>query len=139
MPLEITETTLNGVSVLSPIGRITLGEETAQLREKVKETLSNGNWLKLRWGWPNRVVLDLEKVSFIDSAGLGALVAAYISATNQGATIKLARVAKRTREIMGLTKLATVYEIHDSVEAAIKSFPLVEPAATSSDNTGRGE
>jgi anti-sigma B factor antagonist len=69
-----------------------------------------------------RLVLDLGEVSYIDSAGLGTLVAGYTSSQSQGATMKLANLTKRFREQLNITKLVTVFDVYDSVEAAVKSF-----------------
>ena len=61
-------------------------------------------------------------VSRIDSAGLGALVWGYTSAQNQGATLKLANLTKRFRELLNITKLVTIFETYDNVDDAVKSF-----------------
>jgi anti-sigma B factor antagonist len=113
MALHVVEKESNGVTVLALSGRVTLGEESGQLRNKVKEVLGKGK---------TRLVLDLGDVSYIDSAGLGTLVSGYTSAQNQGATMKLANLTKKFREQLNITKLVTIFEVFDSVEAAVKSF-----------------
>jgi anti-sigma B factor antagonist len=67
-------------------------------------------------------VLDLGNVNYIDSAGLGTLVAGYTSSQSQGAGMKLANLTKRFREQLSITKLVTVFEVFGSVEEAIRSF-----------------
>ncbi len=74
-------------------------------------------------------MLDLGNLSFVDSAGLGALIAARTSVVNRGAGIKLANLTKKIRDALTITKLVTVFDVYDSVEAAVNSFPQVEPAA----------
>ena len=86
MALNVIEKEVNGVTVLQLIGRVTLGEESSQLRTKLKDLLSQGK---------TRLVLDLAEVTYIDSAGLGTLVAGFTSAQNQGASLKLANLTKR--------------------------------------------
>ena len=113
MALQIVEKEINGVTVLALSGRITLGEESNQLRTRIKDILGQGM---------KRLVLDLGNVSYIDSAGLGTLVAGYTSAQSQGASMKLANLTKRFREQLHITKLVTVFEVYDSVEGAVKSF-----------------
>jgi len=113
MALQIVEKESGGVTILGLSGRITLGEESNQLRSHIKEMLSGG---------AKRLVLDLGEVSYIDSAGLGTLVAGYTSSQSQGATMKLANLTKRFREQLNITKLVTVFDVYDSVEAAVKSF-----------------
>jgi anti-sigma B factor antagonist len=113
MALQILEKQIDGVSVLDAVGRITLGEESNQVRIKIKEMLGKGK---------SQIVLDLAEVSYIDSVGLGTLVAGYTSAQNQGATLKLANLTKRFRELLNITKLVTIFDTYDSVDDAVKSF-----------------
>ena len=113
MALQTVEKETSGVTVLALSGRITLGEESNQLRTKIKEILGQGM---------KRLVMDLGNVTYIDSAGLGTLVAGYTSSQSQGASMKLANLTKRFREQLNITKLVTVFDVYDSVEAAIKSF-----------------
>ena len=113
MALNVVEKEITGVTVLEMAGRITLGEESNLLRTKLKDILSQGK---------TRLVLDLGEVSYIDSAGLGTLVAGYTSAQNQGATLKLANLTKRFNEQLNITKLVTVFEVFNSVQDAVKSF-----------------
>jgi anti-sigma B factor antagonist len=112
MALKIEEKNVDGVTVMSLSGRITLGEESSRLRTKLKELLEEGK---------TRVVLDLGEVSYMDSAGLGALVAGYTSARNRGLSLKLANLTKRISEQLYITKLVTVFDVYDSVESALKS------------------
>ena len=113
MALQIVEKESGGVTILDLSGRITLGEESNQLRTHIKEMLAEG---------AKRLVLDLGDVSYIDSAGLGTLVAGFTSSQSQGAVMKLANLTKRFREQLNITKLVTVFDVYDSVEAAVKSF-----------------
>ncbi len=113
MALQIVEKDSNGVTVLQLSGRIVLGDESGQLRNRLKDTLEKGK---------TQVVLDLANVNYIDSGGLGTLVAGYTSAQNQGASIKLANLTKKVHEQLHITKLVTVFEVFDSTDAAIKSF-----------------
>ena len=113
MALQISEKQIEGVTILDFVGRITLGDESNQVRIKIKEVLSKGK---------SQIVLDLAGVSYIDSAGLGMLMAGYTSAQNQGATLKLANLTKRFNELLNITKLVTIFDTYDSVDAAVKSF-----------------
>ena len=113
MALNVVEKEVSGVTVLQLIGRVTLGEESNQLRNKLKDTLSQGK---------TRLVLDLGEVTYIDSAGLGTLVSGFTSAQNQGANLKLANLTKRFNEQLNITKLVTVFDVYDNVQDAVKSF-----------------
>jgi anti-sigma B factor antagonist len=113
MALQIVEKESGGVTILALSGRVTLGEESNQLRSHIKDMLAEG---------AKRLVLDLGNVTYIDSAGLGTLVAGYTSSQSQGAVMRLANLTKRFREQLNITKLVTVFDVYDSVEAAVKSF-----------------
>lgn len=113
MALRIDTKETNGVKVLTLTGRVTLGDESNQVRSKIKELLAQGD---------KRLVLDLRNVSYIDSSGLGTLVAAYTSARNEGGDIRLANVTKKFDELLNITKLVTIFDVYDSVEDAMKAF-----------------
>ncbi|MCL5670246.1 MAG: STAS domain-containing protein [Acidobacteria bacterium] len=113
MALRMDTKESNGVTVLTLAGRITLGDESNHMRNKVKELLEQGN---------KKLVLDLGGVSYIDSAGLGTLVAAFTSARNRGADIKLANITEKFDELLSITKLLTVFSVYKSVEDAVQSF-----------------
>jgi anti-sigma B factor antagonist len=118
MPLKIAETDSTGVTVMTLSGRITLGDESHQLRNRIKAALGKGK---------KRLVLDLGDVTQIDSAGLGTLVSAYTTAANSGGQMKLAKLTKKFSETLAITKLVTVFEVYDSVEDAVKSFGRAQP------------
>ncbi len=113
MPLQIVEKESGGATVLELSGRIKLGEESNQLRTKIKDILAQGK---------TRLVLDLANVGYIDSAGLGTLVSGYTSAQSQGASVKLANLTKKLNEQLHITKLVTVFEVYNTVEEAVKAF-----------------
>src|ERR1035437_4661901 len=113
MALAMVEKEISGVTILQLAGRITLGDESNALRTKIKELLGQGK---------TRLVIDLAEVTYIDSAGLGTLVAGFTSAQNQGASLKLANLTKRFHETLNITKLVTVFDVFDTAAQAIKSF-----------------
>ena len=113
MQLRIGVRQLNdGIVVVDCAGRIVFGEETAELRDQVK-ALTSGN---------NRIILNLADVNYIDSGGLGTLVALYTTARNAGGAVKLARLTQRVGDLLQVTKLLTVFEVYNSEEEAVQSF-----------------
>jgi anti-sigma B factor antagonist len=112
MELKVTTKTKDGILVVDCIGRIVFGEESSLLRETVKQAIA-GN---------NRVVLNLGEVSYIDSGGLGTLVALRTTAQNAGGTIKLTNLTKRVGDLLQVTKLLTVFDVYNSEAEAIDSF-----------------
>ena len=113
MALRMTDRDVNGVTVLEIEGRIVLGEESNAFREKVKSLLAAGK---------KKIVLNLSNVSYIDSAGLGTLVATFHSARAQGATLKLSHLGAKFKEVLQVTKLMTVFDTYENEGAAVQSF-----------------
>lgn len=109
----MTNREVDGVSVVALEGRIVLGEESNALREKVKGMINEGK---------KKVVLNMQNVTFIDSAGLGTLVAAHHSAKSQGAALKLAHLGSKFQEVLQITKLLTVFDVYNSEAEAVASF-----------------
>ena len=112
MQLKLTVRTVGDIVVVDCAGRIVFGEESADLRDTVRMVINQSK----------RVVLNLSGVTYIDSAGLGALVAAHHSARAQGASLKLSNLGTRFQEILQVTKLLTVFDVYDSEAAAVHSF-----------------
>jgi len=115
MNLKLTNSEVNGVSVVQLDGRIVLGEESNSLREKLKSLIAEGK---------KKIVLNMAGVKYIDSAGLGTLVAAHLSAKNQGASARLCHLGDKFHEIMQVTKLLTVFDVYDTEAAAVGSFQI---------------
>jgi len=111
--LKLLERDVNGIAVLDLEGRIVLGEESNAMRERVKELLANGK---------TKIILNMDNVTYIDSAGLGTLVAIFHSAKQQGATLKLTNLGSKFREVLQVTRLLTVFEVFDTETAAVQSF-----------------
>ena len=113
MALKMTNREVDGVSVVALDGRIVLGEESNALREKVKSLIAEGK---------KKVVLNMANITFIDSAGLGTLVAAHHSAKSQGAALKLAHLGSKFQEVLQITKLLTVFDVYNSEAEAVATF-----------------
>jgi anti-sigma B factor antagonist len=113
MAIRITDRVLKGVAVVTIEGRIVLGEETNALRETVRTLLATGQ---------KKILLNMENVTYVDSSGLGTLVASHASAQTQGASLKLCNLSPKIKELLLVTKLVTVFEFYDSEEEAINSF-----------------
>ena len=113
MALKITDRVVDGVTVEELEGRIVLGEESNALREKVKSLLAAGQ---------KKVVLNMYNVTYIDSSGLGTMVALHTSARSQGASMKISNLGAKFQEILQVTKLVTVFDAYPSEAAAVGSF-----------------
>jgi anti-sigma B factor antagonist len=112
MQLKIETHAANGVTVVSCQGRIVVGDEASGLRQEVKRVLQT----------TGQVVLNLAGVTYIDSTGLGTLVGLYSSARSAGGDIKLCGLGHRFREVLQITKLATVFEAYETEQQAVSAF-----------------
>src|SRR5437660_2571787 len=112
MNLKMSEKVVDGITVLSVSGRVVFGDEASALRDKVKALLATSKQL----------VLNLGGVSYIDSGGLGILVSLYTSARASGGDIKLANLTQRVGDLLQITKLLTVFDVHEGEQNAIDSF-----------------
>lgn len=113
MPLYIVEKIVDDVTLLDLRGRITLGDETVALRERVKKLVEDGH---------TRLILNLEQVEYIDSVGLSSLVACYTASRKQGGDLKLLHLTKRVRDLLQITRLITVFDCYDTLEQAQQSY-----------------
>ena len=113
MKLNIHDSEVEGVSILNLAGRITLGEECNVLRERVKHLLASNK---------KKILLDLGDVNFIDSTGVGTLVASFTSTQAQGGALKLVNLTKKFQETLQVTRLLTVFESYDDETKALSSF-----------------
>jgi anti-sigma B factor antagonist len=122
MALDFRTVTRGDVAIVYLSGAILFGEESASLRSLVRDLLNQSN----------QIVLDLKEVSYVDSGGLGTLVALYASARKVGGEIKLSRLGRRANEVLQITKLMTIFDVFDDVDAATASFaqaPLKQKSA----------
>lgn len=118
--MKMTNSEVDGVSVVTLDGRIVLGEESNSLREKLKSMLAEGK---------KKIVLNMVNIKYIDSSGLGTLVAAHVSAKTQGASVRLCNLGKKFHEVMQITKLLTIFDVYDTEAAAVSSFQTVLAAS----------
>ena len=113
MSAKLSPRQVGDVTVIDVSGRITLGEGSSNLREGIRDLMAKGN---------KKVLLNLGEVSYIDSSGIGELVSGFTSVANQGGQLKLLNLTKRVQDLLQITKLYTVFEVHDDEAKAIRSF-----------------
>ena len=113
MTLKISTREQEGVTIMSCNGRIVFGDESGALRDAIKGLIAEGK---------SNLVINLGGVSYIDSGGLGTLVSLYTSARNAGGDIKLANLTQRVGDLLQITKLLTVFEVHEGEANAIAAF-----------------
>lgn len=113
MAVKMTNHEVEGVTVVDLDGRIVLGEESNSVREKLKSMTAAGK---------KKIVLNMDNIKYIDSAGLGTLIAAHLSAKTAGASLRLCNLGSKFREVLQITKLLTVFDVYDTEAAAVSSF-----------------
>jgi anti-sigma B factor antagonist len=104
---------VDDVTCVDLSGRITLGEGSTVLRDTVRELLGRGQ---------KKILLNLGDVTYIDSSGIGELVSGFTTVANQGGQLKLLNLTKKVHDLLQITKLYTVFEVHNEEAAAIRSF-----------------
>ena len=113
MALTAKTRQVGNVAIVDLSGKVTLGENTGILRDELSSLLAQGK---------KNIVLNMKDVSYVDSAGLGELVGAYTTATNQGGAVKLLHMQSKMRDLMQITKLHTIFPAYEDEQAAVASF-----------------
>jgi anti-sigma B factor antagonist len=111
--MQIEERPTGDIVVLDLKGKMTLGEGDELLKDKINSLVHQGR---------RKVVLNLEGVPYIDSAGLGEIVRTFTTISRQGGSMKLLNLTKRITDLLSITKLLTVFETYDNEADAVRSF-----------------
>ncbi len=113
MALDITGRDVDGVRVLSLKGRVVFGDEATALRDEVKSLIDSGN---------KKVVLNMSNITFVDSAGLGALVSAHNVTRTNGGALRLCHLGPKIMHMLEMTNMHTVFLVSASETDAIRAF-----------------
>ena len=123
MQLNMSERQVDAVTILDLSGKLTIDQGAQRLKDKVNSLVQQGR---------TAVVVNLGDVSYIDSGGLGQLVASYTSLKKASGTLKLLNLNKRNHDLLSITRLVTLFDTFDSEDDAVNSFysPAVASAVT---------
>ena len=113
MSVSMKTRRVNDVVVLDLSGRLVMGEATLLFREAIRRYIADGN---------RRFVINLGEVSYVDSAGLGELVATYTTIRKQGGDVKLLNLTTKMKDLLQITKLLTVFETFENEGEAVRSL-----------------
>jgi anti-sigma B factor antagonist len=113
MSLKASSREIDGVIVIDLDGRITLGDGSALLRDLIRENLTKGH---------TKLLLNLAAISYLDSTGLGELVSGYRLVKSNGGELKLLKLNKKVSDLLQVTKLYAVFDIHNDESQAVASF-----------------
>jgi anti-sigma B factor antagonist len=111
--LNIEERRIGDVTILDMDGNIRIGGSNIALQQAIRGLVDEGR---------NQIVLNLARVAYIDSSGLGELIAGHVTLNKNGGQIKLLHLTQRLQELMTITKLLTVFDVYDDESQALDSF-----------------
>ena len=111
--MKLSDREQDGVMILEPRGKIMGGPDATMLHDKLYEFIQQGK---------TRVVIDLSRIEWMNSTGLGILIQGYTTLRNSDGQLKLAEVTEKIQSLLTITKLAAVFDSYNSVEDAIASF-----------------
>lgn len=111
--MKISTRERDGVVILEPKGKITIGVGDVALRDAVLEQVDGG---------AEKLLMNMSGVTTMDSSGIGELVSAYTSVKNRGGTLKLLNLPPKINDILQITQLITVFEVFDDEDEAVASF-----------------
>lgn len=111
--MKATSRTSGNVEIIALEGKITIGSGDTQLRDVITNAVSAGK---------TNVLLDLSKVTTIDSSGIGELVGSYTTVTNRGGKLKLLHLPAKLNELLHVTQLITVFEVYEDEADAVASY-----------------
>src|SRR5688572_32695087 len=117
--MEITERTVGAISILDLRGKLTIGERAQLPKDKSESLVFQGR---------TQVIVNLAAVPYIDSGGLGQLVACYTTLAKAGGRLKLLNVGTRNHDLLSITKLVSVFDTFDTEREAIESYAAPAPA-----------
>ena len=111
--MKLSHREVDNVAVLEPKGKIMGGPDATMLHEKLHDFIDQNK---------KKVIIDLSKVEWMNSTGLGILISGLTTMRNNGGELKLAGVTEKIESLLTITKLITVFENYDTVELAVESF-----------------
>jgi anti-sigma B factor antagonist len=114
--MTIEERSFGSVVVLDLVGKLMAGDGDGRLRDKINSLTLQGH---------RQILLNLDGVSYIDSNGLGELVASHSTVVRNGGQIKLLNLTTRVQDLLAICRLSTVFETFDSEADALNSFAAV--------------
>jgi anti-sigma B factor antagonist len=117
--MDIIERTVGAITILDLSGKLTIGEGAELLKDKSESLVFQGR---------NQVIVNLAAVPYIDSGGLGQLVACYTTVAKAGGRLKLLNVGTKNHDLLSITKLVSVFDTFDTEREAIESYSATTPA-----------
>ena len=111
--LDVSERQAGDVTILDLSGEVRIGDSSVALRDSIRKLADTGK---------TKVLLNLGGVKYMDSSGIGELIANYTTISRQGGQLKLLNLTDRIQNLLVITKLLTVFDAYDNEAEALKSF-----------------
>jgi len=111
--LDVRERQAGDVTILDLSGEVRIGDSSVALRDSIRNLADAGK---------TKVLLNLAGVKYIDSSGIGELIANYTTISRQGGQLKLLNLTDRIQNLLVITKLLTVFDSYDNEAEALQSF-----------------
>ena len=111
--INISERQAGDVTILDLEGKVTIGEGSVALRGAIRRLLGEGK---------NKILLNLGKVGYIDSSGIGELVSSFTAVNKEGGSLRLLNLTQKIQDLLAITKLLTVFDVYDEEAEALASF-----------------
>ena len=111
--MTVKEKIVDDVAVVTVSGKLMGGSETKEVHEKVKSLIAGGI---------KKVVIDMSKVKWLNSVGIGSIMACYTSLLKAGGDLRLSGITKKVKNIFMITQVITIFKDYDTVEEAVSSF-----------------
>ena len=113
MSLKLSTRQVGEVTVVDADGRFTLGESASTFRDTIRDLVAAGH---------KKLLLNLAEVSYIDSSGIGEMVAAFTILSAQGGVVKVIKLTKRVKDLLQITRQLSLFEVHEDEATALASF-----------------
>jgi len=111
--LDIKERQAGDITILDMSGKVTIGEGSVALRTAIRRLLEEGK---------KKILLNLGGVGYIDSSGIGELVSSFTAINKEGGQLKLLNLTQKLQDLLGITKLLTVFDVYDNESDALGSY-----------------
>jgi anti-sigma B factor antagonist len=113
MTIQASTRVVDGIAIVDISGQLRLGEGTGKLRDVIQQLVGDGY---------RKILLNLAGVIHIDSSGIGELMMSYTTLRNQGGELKLLNLHKNVRNLLQVTRLYTIFDVHDDQASALRAF-----------------
>jgi anti-sigma B factor antagonist len=113
MALQIDKREVNDITIVELKGKVTIGSGDVELRDEVIQLLEDGK---------KKLILNLENLKYMDSSGVGELVSTFTTVSNKGGQLKLTNLSSKIFDLLQITQLLQVFDVHESVDSALQDF-----------------